>query len=54
MAKTQVQIEALLSVKSCEDKITCILLSSKINWVFIGSLRIQLSDVLRTLKCIFD
>lgn len=46
----QVQTEALLSAKSCENKITCILLPSKMNGVFICSLMILLSEVLRTLK----
>lgn len=49
-AEIQVQTEALLSAKSCENKITCVLLPSKMNWVFICSLMILLSEVLRTLK----
>lgn len=54
MAEIQVQIEALLSIKSYENKIMCIFLPNKTNWVFICSLRIQLSDVLRALKHPFE
>lgn len=49
-AEIQVPTEALLSAKSCENKITCILLPRKMNGAFICSLMILLSEVLRTLK----